>query len=169
MSGETLRLTPTESVTIRRSKSDLLEVEAVYGPGGKPPPRHFHPSQDEHFEVLEGAVRVRAGEEEGLLAAGETIDIPRGTPHQIWNPENAPARVRWETRPRGRTEEWFRGVDAAQPEGEGKPDPLALAAMLDAYDDTFRLAVGPAVISRGAVRGLGLIARLLGRRPPAQG
>jgi len=163
--AETFRLTPSESVTVRRSEPEVLEVEATYGPGGSPPPSHFHPAQDEHFEVLEGALRVRAGDVEQVLRAGAEIDIARGTSHQMWNAEDAPARVRWETRPRGRTEDWFRGIDAAQPEGGGSPGPLAQAVMLSEYDDTFRLAVGPEILVRGAVSGLGLVRRLLGRRP----
>ena len=52
----------------------------------KPPPKHFHPAQDEHFEVLSGSIQVRVEDEERPLAAGEEIDIPRGAVHQIWNP-----------------------------------------------------------------------------------
>jgi len=44
--SDTLKLTPTESVTVRRSDPELLEVEATYGSAGKQPPKHFHPEQD---------------------------------------------------------------------------------------------------------------------------
>ena len=36
--AETLKLTPTESVTIRQSSPEVLEVEGSYGPGGKAHP-----------------------------------------------------------------------------------------------------------------------------------
>jgi quercetin dioxygenase-like cupin family protein len=55
--GETLKITPTESIEILSSDQEALLLEATYLPG-KPPPKHFHPEQDEHFEVLEGEVRV---------------------------------------------------------------------------------------------------------------
>ena len=51
-------------------------VEATYGPGGKPPPKHFHPAQDELFRVLEGTLRFRLGSIERELEAGEEIEIP---------------------------------------------------------------------------------------------
>ena len=35
--AETLSLTPHETVTIRKSTAELLEVEGSWGPGGKPP------------------------------------------------------------------------------------------------------------------------------------
>ena len=101
--ARTLKITPTESVTVRESGPELLEVEARYGEAGKPPPKHFHPDQDEHFEVLAGRLRVRAGDEDRTLQAGDEIDIPRGTVHQMWNPGPDQARVRWQTRPAGRT------------------------------------------------------------------
>jgi hypothetical protein len=48
--AETLRLTGSETVTIRESSPDLLEVEGSRSGGGNPPPAHYHPDQDEHFE-----------------------------------------------------------------------------------------------------------------------
>jgi quercetin dioxygenase-like cupin family protein len=55
--GETLKITLTESIEILSSDQEALLLEATYLPG-KPPPKHLHPEQDEHFEVLEGEVRV---------------------------------------------------------------------------------------------------------------
>jgi mannose-6-phosphate isomerase-like protein (cupin superfamily) len=86
-----LEITPTESVEIRSSGPAALEVEATYGTG-EPPPKHFYPAQDEHFEVLAGAIQVRVDGEERSLGVGEEIDIPRGAAHQIWNPAREPAR-----------------------------------------------------------------------------
>jgi mannose-6-phosphate isomerase-like protein (cupin superfamily) len=161
--SRTLKLTPTESVTIRGSTPDLLEVEASYGPSGSPPPKHFHPSQDEHFEVLEGSVGVRVDGRERTLATGDEIDIPRGHVHQMWNPGAVPARVLWQTRPAGRTEQWFSAIDALHREGKvgrnGMPGPLAFGALLSEYDDVFRLGAGPQPLVRGAVAVLGLLGR----------
>ena len=54
---DSLKLTPHESVTVVGDSPEALEVEVTWGPEGSPPPKHFHPAQDEHFEVLEGAPR----------------------------------------------------------------------------------------------------------------
>jgi mannose-6-phosphate isomerase-like protein (cupin superfamily) len=163
---EELRLTPSESVTVTSSTPDALVVEATYGPGGKPPPRHYHPAQDEHFEVLEGRMTFRLGSVERELEAGEEIDIPQGVSHQVWNPNDEPARVTWETRPALRTERWFRGVDAIVREAGGKtPSPLAFATLLSEYGDCFRLAVGPYVLVAPVIKALGAVGRLRGHRP----
>jgi Cupin domain len=76
---DTLRLTSSWSVTIKSSTPEALEVEASYGPGGSAPPKHYHPSRDEHFEVSSGAVRVCIEGKERALEPGETVDVPRGT------------------------------------------------------------------------------------------
>jgi quercetin dioxygenase-like cupin family protein len=162
----TLTLTPSESVTIRHSEPEMLEVEAVYGPAGSPPPKHLHPAQDEHFEVLEGALRVRLNDAERTLRPGETIDVPRGTAHQMWNPGSEQARVIWRTRPRGRTEEWFHALDGLQRAGRvgrnGMPGPLAFGVYLTEYRDVFQLAAGPQQLVRGALAVLGAIGRRRG-------
>jgi quercetin dioxygenase-like cupin family protein len=159
MTEETLNLTPSETVTLRSHAPEALIVEATYAPGGKPPPKHYHPSQDEHFRVLEGALRVRGDDDERELATGEQIEIPRNTVHQMWNPGEVPARVSWETRPAGRTEQWFRALDRAvreRPAGKEMPSLPVLAGLLSEYRDVIRLA-GPDVVLRPA---LALVGRL---------
>jgi quercetin dioxygenase-like cupin family protein len=164
-----LKITPTESVTVRKSKPEVLEVEATYGPEGSAPPKHFHPSQDEHFEVLAGKMRVRVDGDERDLTKGEEIDIPRGAVHQMWNPSEEPARVKWETRPAGRTEEWFGAIDVLHRRGQvgrnGMPGPLAFAALLTEYRDVFRLAVKPEPVVRAGLALLAPLGRARGYLP----
>src|SRR6476469_9125903 len=105
--GDVLRLGPHDSLEIRSSTPEELEVLASYRPLGSPPPAHLHPSQDESFEVLDGEMRALVDGEELRLAAGAEIYIRRGQGHQMWNPGEVEARVRWKTRPALRTEEWF--------------------------------------------------------------
>jgi mannose-6-phosphate isomerase-like protein (cupin superfamily) len=167
--GDALKLTPSESVRVVRSGPEGLDVEATYGPGGEAPPKHMHPAQDERFGVLEGSLRVRVDGEERDLAPGETIEIPRGSVHQMWNPGEAPARVSWRTAPAGRTEQWFRAIDRLHRQGRvgrnGMPGPLAFAALLTEFDDTFRLVAGPDRLVRGALRALAPLGRARGYLP----
>lgn len=165
----TYQLTPSESVTLRSESPEAIEVEATYGPGGDPPPPHLHPAQDERFEVLEGTLTVRLDGAERTLAAGETLDVPRGAPHQIWNAGDTPARVAWTTAPALRTGDWYRTLDRLQREGrvgkDGMPGPLAFAAYLTEYRDVFRLHAGPATpLVAGALRVLAPLGRLKGYR-----
>jgi len=161
-----LKLTPSESVEVKRSSAELLEVEATYGPGGKPAPPHFHPAQAERFEVLEGSVQSRVGGRERELLAGEVLEIPAGEPHQMWNSAGVPARVRWETKPGLRTEEWFSAIDRLHREGKvgrnGMPGPLAFGVLLSEFDDVFRLAVKPAFLVRPTLAVLGALGRARG-------
>jgi mannose-6-phosphate isomerase-like protein (cupin superfamily) len=130
--SETLKLTPSESVTIRRSSSELLEVEGRWSPSEKPPPAHYHPSQDEHFEVLEGTLTARIGGEVRELRKGDTLDVPRGTRHQMWNSGTEPTRAVWQTLPALRTERWFRSIDSVlrstRVGSNGMPGVLATAS-----------------------------------------
>lgn len=165
VTGDTLQLTPGETVTIVSSAPEALVVEATYGESRRPPPMHTHPAQDELFEVLEGSIQVRAGRDRRELAAGETLAIPARTAHQMWNPAAETARVRWTTSPRGRTEEWFRAIDALVRESEPKePSPLGFAVLLDEFSDTFRLAVAPHLLTAPVVKVIGTAGKLRGHR-----
>jgi mannose-6-phosphate isomerase-like protein (cupin superfamily) len=165
--GETLKLTKRESVEIVGSSPEGLEVKATYGPRGKRPPKHSHPAQDEHFRVLEGRISVVVGNQQRELGSGEELGIPRGTAHQMWNPHGEPAKVSWTTSPAGRTEDWFRAVDALVRSGRasGTGGALSFAVLLDEYDDTFRLASRPGPVLGAGVKALAFVGRLAGRGP----
>ena len=163
--GETFQLTESEAVTVVESTPESLLVEATYGPGGSPPPKHMHPAQDEVFQVLEGSLRFRLGSIERDVESGEEIEVPAGVAHQVFNPADEPAKVRWLTSPGGRTEGWFRAVDALNREAAPKrPSVLAFATLLSAYRDTFRLTVGPDPLVGPVIAALGAIGRMRGHR-----
>ena len=132
----TLKLGPGSTLTVLETGPDALEVEAVYEPAGSPPPAHLHPAQAEHFEVLEGSMITRVDGDERTLEAGDTLDIPAGAVHQMWNAGSHPARVNWRTTPGGRTLEWFQALDAFQRDG----DTAAIGAAVVEYSDVFQLA-----------------------------
>src|SRR3954447_11784872 len=168
LTPEVLRLTGSETVTIRASSPELLEVEGSWEGDGKPPPAHYHPGQDEHFEVLEGRLKLKVEGEEHELGPGAAVDIPRETPHQMWNPFDTPARATWQTRPALRTEDWFRAIDGLHREGRvgknGMPGPLAFGLLLSEYRDVFRLASPPDMVARPLLGVLGLLGVMRGYR-----
>jgi mannose-6-phosphate isomerase-like protein (cupin superfamily) len=53
---------------------------------------HLHRSDDEAWIVLEGRLGFQVGDERREVAAGESILVPRGTPHSYWNAVAAPTR-----------------------------------------------------------------------------
>lgn len=169
--SESIQIGPGQVVEVLESSEDVLVLETTYAPGGSPPPAHLHPVQTEHFEILSGAVHVEVDGRRRQLSTGEQLDILPSTTHKMWNPSGEAARARWETRPAGRSEQWFRGLGALQGTNwvnrDGQPKPLAFAALASKYEDSFRLA-GPQWLIRPALVAASAIARLRGfRAPPA--
>ena len=113
---------------------ELLEMEATYS-GGDLPPSHIHPKQDERFTVLEGSMRTVIGSAQRVYTAGETFDVPAGTPHQMAAAE--PSKVRWEVRPALRTEDFFSQIYEARAGGRLHAL-LATSAVLAEFRDEFR-------------------------------
>jgi quercetin dioxygenase-like cupin family protein len=156
--GQTLVFRRTSAETA----GELVEVEAIYEAGSERPPEHLHPRQEERFEVLEGEMRARVAGEERTLARGDTLTIPPGTPHAMWNEGAAPARLSWQTRPALRTEEFFESFFGLAQDGRvtaaGVPPPLHAAVLLREYRDEFRLTRPPAPVQAlvlGALAALG--------------
>ena len=83
--AEIYHLTPHESVTVRSQSPDLLEVDGNWGAHGSAPPPHFHPDQDERFEVVEGELTAVVDGKQRTLRPGETLEVPRGAVHRMWN------------------------------------------------------------------------------------
>jgi hypothetical protein len=164
--SETLKITPTESIAVRSSDDQALLVEAVYR-AGKRPPKHFHPAQDEHFEILEGELRLQLDGEHRAYTAGDTFVVSRGAVHTMWCPVGE-ARVLWRTAPGGRTLQWFHAINRLQVQGRvgrhGMPGAFAFGVLLTEYRDTFRLA-GPDWLLRPALGMLASIGRRRGYRP----
>jgi quercetin dioxygenase-like cupin family protein len=95
------------------------------------PPLHKHFDTDEFFMVIEGGpLTLQVGDRRVELSTGESLFIPRGTPHAFSNLSGRPLRVLGVHTPGGvegvlnANAEYLRSV----PEGE-RPDPTRLAAI----------------------------------------
>jgi quercetin dioxygenase-like cupin family protein len=130
LAGMTLRFVRTGAET----GGELLEMEATYSGDGGMPPMHFHPSQTERFEILEGSMRAIIDGEEWVYGPGESFDVPEATPHQMAAEE--PTRMRWEVRPALRTAEFFEGLYG---EGPGSAREMGESFFAE-FEDEFRLA-----------------------------
>lgn len=124
--GFRLRLVRTAAET----GGELLEMEARYGGGGWLPPEHLHPRQAERFEVLEGTMRTIIDGAERHYEAGETFEVPAGTPHRMTG--EGPSRVRWQVRPALRTAEFFEGLY-----GGGTAE--SMAQLLEEFSEEIRI------------------------------
>jgi quercetin dioxygenase-like cupin family protein len=86
---------------------DRLVMESIYQAGGSPAPPHFHPDQQERFEIVEGGVRANVDGEEMVLRAGDELVVPAGTVHDFGGLPDESGTVIWEVRPPLRTWEFF--------------------------------------------------------------
>lgn len=142
--GDAFALNDHEKVTVRTSTAELLELDAEWQPSRHKPLPHFHPSQDEHFEITEGQVSVKLGSETRELSAGDSVDVPRGVVHTFWNSGTTTARAKWQVRPAQRTEEFFRSIDSLRKQGHGTSagvSPPAGALLAREYSAEFRPAL----------------------------
>jgi mannose-6-phosphate isomerase-like protein (cupin superfamily) len=119
----------------------LHEMRATYVPDSPLPPAHLHPNQDERFEVLEGTLRFLIDDTEHIVPAGQAIDVPRGSVHQVHNPEQVPAVVIWQTRPALRTAEFFHAINTTT----ATEDWDGLTVALREYRDVFLMVPDPFV------------------------
>src|SRR3954451_15651163 len=60
----------------------LVMISTSDGTGGFPP-MHLHQSHAERFTVEEGTLRAIIGGDERRYEAGESFDVPAGTPHTM--------------------------------------------------------------------------------------
>jgi quercetin dioxygenase-like cupin family protein len=72
-----------------------------------PPTDHVHANQEESVEVLCGELRCRIGGEERRLGPGDSLVIPPGVPHAVWNADPAGCRSVGEFRPARETQSLF--------------------------------------------------------------
>jgi mannose-6-phosphate isomerase-like protein (cupin superfamily) len=64
------------------SKQSLAEATV---PVGGETVEHYHPVAEEIYHLLDGSGRLRLGDDETEVGAGDTIVIPPGVRHKLWN------------------------------------------------------------------------------------
>jgi quercetin dioxygenase-like cupin family protein len=140
---------------------ELVRVRAFHPPGGEAPIEHYHPFQEERFEVIAGSMAVRLDGGETTRSAGERFVVSPEVVHAMWNPGSQPAELLWETRPALKTGEFLERVWGL----EGKPGPLELAVIVRAYDEEVRLTKPSRPVQRALFAVLAPLGRSRGHRP----
>jgi mannose-6-phosphate isomerase-like protein (cupin superfamily) len=67
-------------------------AEATVPPGGATE-EHYHRVMEEIYFFTGGSGRMRLGDEESDVAAGDTVVIPPGTRHKLWNTGDEPLKL----------------------------------------------------------------------------
>jgi quercetin dioxygenase-like cupin family protein len=157
-----------ETVTFVRTSEDTggaqLEIELLLRPDAFLPAEHVHPSQEEAFTVLEGAVRFTSGTDVEVVRADRSLVVPSGRRHS-WGPDGgAGARVRVVFTPARSTAHFFDTCFALARDGrvnaKGLANPIRMAQMGRTYD--VYLGAAPVALQRPVFAALDLVGRLLG-------
>ncbi len=62
-------------------------------PAGGATAEHYHVRTEELYFFLEGRARMRLGDAEREVAAGDCVVIPPGARHKVWNTGEGPLRI----------------------------------------------------------------------------
>jgi mannose-6-phosphate isomerase-like protein (cupin superfamily) len=62
-------------------------------PAGAATEEHYHRVSEEIYLFTAGSGRMKLGDEEADIEAGDTVVIPPGTPHNLWNTGSEPLRL----------------------------------------------------------------------------
>jgi mannose-6-phosphate isomerase-like protein (cupin superfamily) len=130
------------AMAFERESEERLVVHTWLDPDGHLP-EHFHPTLEEHWEVVEGTARVKLdGTWHELTPADGAVVVKRGMRHELRNDSGEPARLRTLVLPAGRLEEFLRESAQAAQDGlydeRNLPTGLRGAAWLSDFALRFR-------------------------------
>ena len=148
--------------TAERAVGELLAVPgaAVAGP-------HAHPAQEERFEVVEGVMGYRLGDDRGELRTGEAVTVPPGVVHDWWNAGEGDLRARVSVTPPG----LFTGMIGAvwglavvgRTTAKGMPKLVDAALLAETFAHEIVFERPPQAVQRALAATVAPIARRRGR------
>lgn len=162
VTGQTIRFIQTAKDT----NGAFLEMETTFGPHSKEPVPHFHPVQDELFEVMEGSLSIRINGRVKVIRKGEQLEVPAKTIHSMWNHTGDRTKLNWKVQPALDTENFFETAMGLAAEKKinkkGMPSILQTALMVRKFSNEFRLAKPGKIIQKILFSSLTPIAKLAG-------
>jgi quercetin dioxygenase-like cupin family protein len=148
--------------TLERVVGELLAVPgaAVAGP-------HVHPGQQERFEVVDGVMGYRRGDQSGELRAGGSVTVPPGVVHDWWNAGDSDLRARVTVIPPGRFAAMIGAVwglaIVGRTNAKGMPGLVDAALLAEAFGDEIVFERPPRAVQRALAVTVAPIARRRGR------
>ena len=143
---------------IRESTPEVFDFDVVGRAYGLITQQHVHTRQSEHYEVLEGAMRVVTRQADTHMSPGDTYELPAGVPHRQVMACDGPARIRIQVRPRANSEALFRRFAELSADGQfdrfGFPKPRAAARLILDFADDNRAAQPPVAVQRAVARAI---------------
>lgn len=153
--------------TAQDTHGKLLEMEASYRPYSKEPPPHYHPHQEEDFEIIKGQMTVRLEGKILLLNENDTLHIPANTVHSMWNNSGSTTIINWKTQPALNTEyflETATGLATDKKRRRRMRSLLQRSLLANKYSKVFRLSTPPFLIQKIVFITLAPLAWLFGYR-----
>jgi quercetin dioxygenase-like cupin family protein len=148
--------------TAQQTGGEVFGLEVFIRAGARGTPEMVHPLQDESFEILSGSLDFRVGGQERRLEAGESLLIPKGTPHNWWNASDEEAHALVELRPALRSEELFANIYGISGEAGSFSNPLQMAVLINEHFDEGHLTKPPLPVQKAVFGALAPVGRLLG-------
>mgnify|MGYP000082402295 CR=1 FL=1 len=148
--------------TTRETGGESLEFEIFAWAGASGTPEMVHTLQDESFEVLSGSLDLLVAGHERRLKAGESLIVPKGTPHRWWNGSDEEAHVLIELRPALRMEEFLANWYGLCNDKGSLPNPLQMAVLINEHLNEGHLTKPPLFVQKVLFGALAVVGRLLG-------
>ncbi len=136
----------------KEASSQVLRMEAIFKPARQFAPEHYHPHQDEQFEVLSGKLMTRINGVIREYRAGEKFSIPRGVRHAMYNASTEDVHFSWQTMPALQTRDFFRrayqAVNTGKVNRKGFPDWLGMLLLLKDFQQEVVITRIPLLIQK---------------------
>jgi quercetin dioxygenase-like cupin family protein len=143
-----------------------LKIDCVSPVTSEREKSHFHPCQENRFTILEGNLHFTINGKEQFAKVGETISIPKNTPHSFYNSGDVDAHYIQEFFPALKIDRLFETFFVLARDGKlnkgGTPNILRTALILLNFEKEIRLAQPNWKLQKGVFRLLAPIARLMG-------
>jgi quercetin dioxygenase-like cupin family protein len=143
---------------------ELFEATNWIGAQMAGPPVHVHPTAEESYEVVEGALDVFLDGEWRTVRAGETATVPAGAPHTVRNATTESVRIVNIHRPALQFEPFFREMHALIQQGKIKRLPpkeprsaIYVAMLFTKYPNEIRVTKPP----NGVFKALAMVGKAL--------
>jgi mannose-6-phosphate isomerase-like protein (cupin superfamily) len=107
--------------------------ETTVEPGFAGPPLHVHRKLTDMFDVLEGVLTFRIGDDTVEGPPGTFVCAPPGVPHTFSNPNSEPVRFLNLNVPGG-FEVYMRELAEAWSRSDGPPDPATIGEIASRHD-----------------------------------
>lgn len=116
----------------KQHSESSLSWHATFPVGTFVPP-HIHPTQDEFIYMLEGRMDLLLDGREAFAEPGDTIRLPRGIPHGIFNKTDGEAKCFFWVSPAQRLYDLFWALHNLGP----TPDPAEVVAISAQHEVDF--------------------------------